>query len=196
MNNFTLSRAICRGSIALLVGLGVSLSFADERNTPNNGNNAGYGDGPGMMGEFGGDYMGPGMMGFGMPGRGMMDYGMMGGGNLGGYGCGPGNGGPTGDLNLTREQRSRINTIVDQTSKAHWVLMGKMLDQQASLRNLYTAPTRDQNALDAGYKAMRDLRQQMYTTSVDARKRIEAVLTPAQRDKLHDDWRRGGPVAW
>lgn len=195
MNNFTLSRAICRGSIALLVGLGVSLSFADERNTPNNGNNAGYGDGPGMMGEFGGDYMGPGMMGFGMPGRGTMGYGMMGGGIMGGDACGLGNSGWAGELNLTREQRSRINAIVDQTRKAHWVLMGKMLDQQASLRDLYTAPTRDQHAIDAGYKTMRNLRQQMYATSVDARKRIEAVLTPGQRDKLHDDWRIDDPVA-
>ncbi|WP_237179769.1 Spy/CpxP family protein refolding chaperone [Paraburkholderia sacchari] len=189
MNKLSLSRTIGKASIALLVGLGVSMmSFADDRNAPNNANNA---SGPGMMGDFDGNYMGPGMMGFGTPGRGMMGGGMM-----GGYGCGPGNGSVMGGLDLTRDQRSRINAIVDQTRKAHWALMGKMLDQQASLRDLYNAPTRDQNAIDKGYKSLRDLRQQMYTTSVDARKRIEAVLTPGQRDKLREDWRESGPMVW
>lgn len=121
---------------------------------------------------------------------------MMGGGMMGGYGCGPGNGSVMGGLDLTRDQRSRINAIVDQTRKSHWTLMGKMLDQQASLRDLYNAPTRDQAAIDKGYKTLRDLRQQMYTTSVDARKRIEAVLTPGQRDKLREDWRESGPMVW
>ncbi|WP_245004733.1 Spy/CpxP family protein refolding chaperone [Paraburkholderia sacchari] len=191
MNTLSLSRTIGKASIALLVGLGVSMmSFADERNAPNNVNNASS-YGPGMMGEFDGSYMGPGMMGFGMPGRGMMGGGMM-----GGYGCGPGNGSVMGGLDLTRDQRSRINAIVDQTRKSHWTLMGKMLDQQASLRDLYNAPTRDQAAIDKGYKTLRDLRQQMYTTSVDARKRIEAVLTPGQRDKLREDWRESGPMVW
>ncbi|MFX1674981.1 Spy/CpxP family protein refolding chaperone [Paraburkholderia sp. A2WS-5] len=192
MNNLSLSRTIGKASIALLIGLGVSLSFADERNAPNNANTANSASyGPGMMGEYDGSYMGPGMMGFGMPGRGMMGGGMM-----GGYGCGPGYGSAMGGLDLSRDQRSRINAIVDQTRKAHWVLMGKMLDQQASLRDLYIAPTRDQNAIDRSYKTLRDLRQQMYTTSIDARKRIEAVLTPGQRDKLREDWREGGPMVW
>lgn len=185
MNRHGLSGAMLRGSVALLMSMSVSLSFADGGNKPDARNNAAYAYGPGMMGEFDGDDMGPGMMGFGMPGRGMMG---------GYYGCGPGNGGWTGDLNLTRAQRSRINAIVDQTRKAHWVLMGKMLDQQATLRDLYAAPAQNQQAIDAGYQTMRDLRRQMYSTSADAQKRIETVLTPEQRGKLRDDMRRGGPT--
>jgi Spy/CpxP family protein refolding chaperone len=54
------------------------------------------------------------------------------------------------------------------------------------------------NATDAeakkNYEAMAALRKQMFETSLDARKRIEAVLTKEQRDKLHKESRRGwGP---
>ncbi|CAB3788881.1 hypothetical protein LMG28688_02777 [Paraburkholderia caffeinitolerans] len=53
MNNISLSISIWEGSIALLIGLGVSIAFADKRNAPNNANNASYS--PGMMGGYGCD---------------------------------------------------------------------------------------------------------------------------------------------
>jgi len=123
----------------------------------------GWGNGRGMMG-FGG---GPGMMR--------------------GYGMGPGammQGAGWGGLDLTDEQRAKINRIQDETRHSHWALMGKMMDQQAKLRDLYDAPKRDAAAIDDTYKSIDAMRQQMIGSSTDARTRIEAVLTPKQREKL------------
>ncbi|MDT3706254.1 MAG: Spy/CpxP family protein refolding chaperone [Thiobacillus sp.] len=123
----------------------------------------GYGMGPGMMGGYG---MGPGMMG--------------------GYGMGPGMMGAYwgSGLDLTHEQRSRINKVQDETRKSHWALMNEMMNQQAKLRDLYQAPKRDNAAIDAAYKEIGKLQQKMYDSSVEAQKRMEAVLTKEQQEKL------------
>jgi Spy/CpxP family protein refolding chaperone len=69
--------------------------------------------------------------------------------------------------------------------------MGQMMDQQARLRDLNLAPKRDNAAIDAAYKEFGKLQQQMYDSSVAAQKRMEAVLTKEQQEKLHTFWRRG-----
>lgn len=144
----------------------------------------GYGFGPGMMGGYG---MGPGMMGGygGYGGYGGWGYGM-GPGMMGGHGWGWGRG-----LGLSDEQRARINKIQDENRKSHWALAGELMDQQARLRDLYEAPQRDQTAIDETYKAIGQLQQRMYDSSVDAQKRIEAVLTKEQQEKLRSFWGRG-----
>jgi Spy/CpxP family protein refolding chaperone len=149
----------------------------------------GYGMGPGMMGGYG---MGPGMMGgYGM-GPGMMGGYGMGPGMMGGYGMGPGGGGYWArHLKLSDEQQAKINKIQDDTRKQHWSIMGAMMDQQAKLRDLYAAPNRDSAAIDETYKNIGTLQQQMYDSGVDARKRIEAVLTKEQQERLRKDWRGG-----
>lgn len=127
----------------------------------------GYGMGPGMMR---GDGMGPGMMmGFG--------------------------GWPSG-LDLTSEQRTKINRIQDGTRKAHWALMGDMMDQQAKLRDLYDAPKRDGAAIDETSRAIGSLRQKMIDASVDARKKMEAVLTSKQLDKLRAYEKQADDMSW
>lgn len=127
----------------------------------------GDGMGPGMMR---GDGMGPGMMmGFG--------------------------GWPSG-LDLTSEQRAKINRIQDGTRKAHWALMGDMMDQQAKLRDLYDAPKRDGAAIDETSRAIGSLRQKMIDASVDARKKMEAVLTSKQLDKLRAYEKQADDMSW
>jgi len=146
-----------------------------------------YGWGPGMMGGYGGYGMGPGMMG------GYGGYGM-GPGMMGGYGMGPGMMGPYwgSGLDLSAEQQAKVNKIQDETRKAHWALMGEMMNQQARLRDLNQAPKRDDAAIDAAYKEFGKLQQKMYDSSVAAQKRMEAVLTKEQQEKLRTYWRKGG----
>lgn len=147
-------------------------------------------DGRGMMGGYGMG-MGPGMMdGYGM-GQGMM--GGMGGGMMGGDGMGHGMRGAYwgSGLDLTDEQQAKVNTIQDETRKAHWAMMGEMMNQQARLRDLNMAPKRDEAAIDAAYKEFGKLHQKMYESSVAAHKRMEAVLTKEQQEKLRAYWRKG-----
>ena len=109
--------------------------------------------GPGMMGGYG---TGPGMTGPGMMGG----YGP-GGYGPGGYGMGPGmmgGYGGYGGLNLTDEQRAKIDAIQQEASRKQWDLMGKTHEQMSALM-------------------------------LDARKRVDAVLTKEQREQLSRGWR-------
>ena len=109
-------------------------------------------------------------------GAGMMG-GMMGPGMMGGYG-------PGADLNLTAEQRSKIAKIQNEVRRKQWDLMGKMHDQRSEMQELYSSDKRDDAALSKSYRAMSELRNQMFDLSLATQKQIDAVLTNEQRDKL------------
>lgn len=132
--------------------------------------------GPGMMGEYGWG-MGPGMMGGYGPGGGMMGPGMW-----GGYGL---------QSSLTDEQHSKIAAIQDDFARKRWDLMGRMEEESFKLQQFYSAGKRDESAINAVYKRMSELRRQMFDTNVDARKKMEAVLTKEQREQMRRGWRGG-----
>jgi Spy/CpxP family protein refolding chaperone len=146
----------------------------------------GYGPGPGMMG--GGGY-GPGY-GYG-PGPGMMGGGygpgMMGPGGYGGYGMGgPGMMGGWGALpaDLTADQRGKISVIQRDLRKQQWPLMEQM--QEAMWDNGSAAP--DEKAERQQYDRVSALHKQMFENMLASRKRMEAVLTPEQREQVRKGW--------
>jgi len=118
-----------------------------------------FGMGPGMMGGYG---MGPGMMG--------------------GYGMGPGMMGGYGDCqhgrNLSAEQQKKIAEIQRELGQKRWQLMGEMHQQSGSMYQLFGPGPTDEKAARRAYEAMAEIHKQMFEASLQARKRIEAVLTP------------------
>ena len=198
----TLSQALAVTALAAC-----TLTAGAQTPPPGRGDSPAYG--PGMMGAYGpqGGY-GPGMMGGGMmggygpgpgagpgygpgQGRGMMDgYGpdmMMG----GGYGRGGMMGlGPLQALNLSEQQLARINQIRDEVRRKNWDTLGKLLDEQARLRDLYTADKRDAAAIGKQSMKIAELRRQLLEASIDSHNRIEALLSTEQKDQLRS-WRRG-----
>jgi len=164
------------------------------------------GYGPGMMGGYGpgqGGY-GPGMMGgYGPQGRGMMGgygpgpgYGQgYGPGMMGGYGRGGMMGGMMGlgalqALDLSEQQLGKINQIRDEARRRNWDAMGKLLDEQARLRDLFAAEKRDPAAIGKQSMKVADLRRQLLEASIDSHNRIEALLSKEQKDQLRSQ-RRG-----
>jgi len=157
----------------------------------------GYGPG-GMMGPGGG--YGPGMQGgMGMnPGMGGYGPGMM-----GGMGMGPGmmgegmmGMGPLFMLNLSDEQRGKITKIMDEERQKHWQVMGQMMTEQNTLRDLYQADTPDAKKIGAAYEAIARHQRQMIETHIEMRNKAEQLLTKEQREQLHN-WRRGmGGPGW
>jgi len=149
----------------------------------------GYGMGPGMMGGYGPGYgMGPGMMGgWGGHGPGYgMGHGMMGGYGPG-YGMGPGmmwGYGPGYGLNLSDEQRSKIDKIQEDTGRKQWDLMAKMQEERGRLNELVYSDKRDDAAIGKSYERVSKLRRQMFDNSLAARKQIDGVLTKEQREQL------------
>jgi Spy/CpxP family protein refolding chaperone len=164
------------------------------------GDGPGYGPGPGMMGGYGygpGGYgMGPGMMGGYGPGGGYgygMGPGMMWGYGGGGYGMGPGmmwGYGPGGynPLKLSDEQRGKIADIQEDIQRKQWALMSSMHELQFRAQRGEAPSDAEARKL---YQASADLRKQMFENSLDARKRIDAVLTKEQREQLRRGWRGG-----
>lgn len=116
----------------------------------------------------------------------------MGPGMMGGYGMGPGWGGygPQGLSDLSADQRAKIGKIQDETRRKNWELMGRMMDEQARLRDLYDAPKRDSDAINNTYKEINELQRRMYESAADAHKRMESVLTKEQKEKSWRFWRQ------
>jgi Spy/CpxP family protein refolding chaperone len=145
-----------------------------------------YGMGPGMMGGYG---MGPGMMG----GYGM-GPGMMGGYGRGGYGMGPGMmwGSEGGDalagLDLSADQRKQIAAIQEETAKSRWQLMGAMHGQGYHMYGGFGPGPLDEAAARKAFDAMQATQKSMFELSLGARKRIDAVLAPEQREQLRRHW--------
>ena len=104
----------------------------------------------------------------------------------GGYGMGPGEmyGYGTGyaghmALDLTDEQRSKIDKIQEELRGKQWDLTGKIRDESASRVD---AP--DDATADKIDDRIGQLRQQMMSNATAARKQMDAVLTEEQRHQL------------
>lgn len=183
MKKLTVAKALA----AVAIALAVPSTFAQTggQGPGMMGGYGGYGMGHGMMSGYGGNGMGPGMMG-GYGGYGM-GPGMMG--TYGGRGMGPGmmyghGRDMLGGLNLTNDQREKVTKIQETLSTKHWELMGKMQQQQFALREQLASGKADDATIGKGYRNMEGLRQQMRDSGADAQKQMDAVLTKSQREQL------------
>ncbi len=133
------------------------------------------------------------MMGCG----GMMGHGMMGGGmgmGMGGGMMGHGMGGMMDSprmhmvmsLDLTDDQRAKINKLYDDLHHRNWETQGKIMDEATKLRDLYEADKRDPKAISAEYQKIFDMKRQMIEAMVDTQNHVEELLTPAQLAKLKE----------
>ena len=135
--------------------------------------------GPGMMGGNGGGYGGVYGMGQGMMGGG---YGM-GNGTMFGY---------TSDayagLDLTPEQQKTMAGIQEQTSKVMWQHMGAMHGQGYHMQGMFGSGPFDEVAARKSFQTMAETQKAMFELQLDGRKKIDAVLTKEQREKLSRYW--------
>jgi len=159
----------------LLFSFAVLTSYADDRDDYPYHRMMGGGYGPGMMGGGGGPGYGMGMMGGGY-GMGMMG---------GGYGMGM-MGGPMHMLNLSDAQRSKINSIQDSSRKQNWAVMGKMMDERAKLRDLYSEERPNSSKILAVYDRIFALQKTMIQNSLSARNQQYDLLTAEQRKELKE----------
>lgn len=136
---------------------------------PGYGGGPGYG--PGMMGGYG-----PGMMGGYGPGRGM--------GPGYGRGFGPGGGAMHESLNLSEEQREKIQAIREENRQKNWATMGQVRTEMFKLRRMESADNADTNAVVEQQKKVDELRRQMLASRLEGRKQVEALLTPEQRKQF------------
>ncbi|MBL0143211.1 MAG: Spy/CpxP family protein refolding chaperone [Betaproteobacteria bacterium] len=133
------------------------------------GRMGGQGMGPGMTGGRGGCEMGPGMT----HGKGM-GAGMMGGPVMAGVEA----------LNLTDEQRGKVTEIRREVQRKNHALMGSMHELKWQAEDAAKTAEFDEAAARKRFDAMAAIHKQMFETRLDARKRIDSVLTKEQREQL------------
>jgi Spy/CpxP family protein refolding chaperone len=132
------------------------------------------GYGRGMMGGYGPGMMegyGPGMMG---PGGYPMGPGMMWGYARQAYA----------GLELTPDQRKKLAEIEDQASQAQWKLMGTMHQQRFQVQESFAPGAVDEAAARKAFDSLSATRKAIFDLMLDARKRMDAVLTKEQREQL------------
>ena len=142
-----------------VLSLTASAAFAQQGYYPCQGYGCGMMMGPGMMGGYG--MMGPGM-------------GMMGPGMMGGY---------TGIPDLTKEQADKIDRIRDDLAKKETPLTQQLFEERRKLQDMYASGA-DPATLDQAYKKTADLERQVFNARADAQKRMNAVLTKQQRERM------------
>jgi Spy/CpxP family protein refolding chaperone len=149
----------------------------------------------GMMGgQMGGmcDHKG-GMMGGQMGGMCDHEAGMMGG-HGGGMMKGSAHMHMIMSLDLSDEQRAKINKLSDELKHNNWATKGLIMDESAKLRDLYAAEKRDPSAIGKQYQKIFDLKRKKIEATITAQNRIEEVLTPEQRTQLRSMRRSGAPM--
>jgi len=123
-----------------------------------------YGMGPGTMGGGGGYGMAPGMMGGGYAAEVLLG------------------------LDLSAEQRKQIAQIQEETTKSRWQLMGTMHSQESHMHGTFGPGPLDEEAARKAFESMASTQKAMFELSLGARKRIDAILTPGQREQLRRYW--------
>ncbi len=115
-----------------------------------------------------------------------------------GRGFGPGRGGcydaraGLENLNLTSEQKTKIEDLQIAYEKVTRPLRDKIYDKSVELRKLWLAAEPDKAKILAAQKELNALRDELQTKVTEMRLDIRKVLTPEQNAKLADtDWGRG-----
>ncbi len=125
---------------------------------------------------------GPGMMGGGMGGPGMMGGGMMGGPGAGFEGdC---HSGGYAALKLTDEQRAKIGDIQRDLWRKRQQIMSRGHQQGFFMRDPLALARLDEAAARKSFDAMSAAMKEMFDASLEAGKRVNAVLTDEQRSQL------------
>jgi len=156
----------------------------------------------GMYGMYGAGRYGPGM--YAQPYRQYGDYmtgnGPMWGGRMGPYGM-PYPGAMMLDgnlmpgprmmpgLDLTEDQQARIDVIGSQTAEKRQVLLESLRVESSKLNTLMLGESDDAGALTAQYARIAQIRRQLFELGVDELRKIDAVLTDAQRQHWRQ-WQR------
>ena len=115
-------------------------------------------------------------------GQGMgMGHGMMGSHD---HAAGPGMNARYAALDLTDEQRDKIEAIQEELARKQGELMGRMHSKADVMHGPLHDGKLDEKAERQAFADMSAAHQEMFEARLEARKRIDAVLTPEQRKQL------------
>ena len=95
-------------------------------------------------------------------------------------------------LNLSAEQKTKIEALISENQKAIRPLREKMFDKSVALRRLWSQANPDKDKITAAQKEVRKLRDEEARQITAMRLEIRKILTPEQNEKLaNSHWGRG-----
>jgi Spy/CpxP family protein refolding chaperone len=95
-------------------------------------------------------------------------------------------------LNMTDEQKTKIEALRDANYKVTRPLREKMFDKSVELRRLWLQANPDKDKITAAQKEIRTLRDSLEDKRTALRLEIRKILTPEQNEKLANSrWERG-----
>ena len=95
-------------------------------------------------------------------------------------------------LNLSAEQKTKIEALISENQKAMRPLREKMFDKSVALRRLWLQANPDKDKITDAQKEVRTLRDEMQDKITVMRLEIHKILTPEQNEKLaNSHWGRG-----
>ncbi|KUG24010.1 zinc resistance-associated protein [hydrocarbon metagenome] len=96
------------------------------------------------------------------------------------------------NLNLSAEQKTKIEALISENQKSTKPLRDKMFDKSLELRRLWSQTNPDRNKIYAAQKEVRALRDEMQDKRMAMRLEIRKILTQEQNEKLANSyWGRG-----
>ncbi len=88
-------------------------------------------------------------------------------------------------LDLSDDQRAALGPMDDELFRRQWEITGKMIEAERKLRRQASSRSPgDEQAIAAGHKALRELREQRSLALSQMQEKVDAILTPEQREKL------------
>jgi Spy/CpxP family protein refolding chaperone len=95
-------------------------------------------------------------------------------------------------LNLSEEQKTKVEALISENQKAIRPLREKMFDKSVELRRLWLQANPDKDKITAAQKELRTLRDKKEDKATALRFAIRKVLTPEQNEKMaNSHWDRG-----
>ncbi|HNQ65790.1 MAG TPA: Spy/CpxP family protein refolding chaperone [Smithella sp.] len=88
------------------------------------------------------------------------------------------------ELNVTEDQKTKLDALQLQHFKAVHPLREKIRDKSAALRKLWLQVDPDKNKIMAKQKEVRVLRDQLEDNKTAYRFEVNKILTPKQKEKL------------
>ena len=103
---------------------------------------------------------------------------------------------PLASLGLSDQQLAQIRELRQNNYKETRKLRIQMMDARFALSQLKLERNPDQKAVEAKTRELQDLHSRLQNSRVQARQKLQAILTPEQWNKLQEtvrSGRRGGP---
>jgi Spy/CpxP family protein refolding chaperone len=96
------------------------------------------------------------------------------------------------NLNITDDQKTKIEALQTANLKDVRPLREKMFDKSVELRRLWLQANPDKNKINAAQKEMRTLRDNIEDKDTALKLEIRKLLTPEQNEKMaNSHWGRG-----